>query len=226
MFRVLSLSTALILAGGGSSFGANLLVNGDFETGAVAGVPVGQAYTPAPWTSTAPGNSIVNWDTWENTGTTGLPPTYVGLFTGATAPSGVRFAGGWDFEEMGQLLSTPLTPGQPYTVSALQRPCNPHPPSGFEIWLGTGPGSPVTMLGAFPMSAAGVWTPQSFNFNAPANSLSNPWFILKAYSTNANGQPQQVYVGIDDVFLDKVPTPGAGALAALAGVVLMGRRRR
>lgn len=226
MSRALSLSTALILAASGSAHAANMLVNGDFEVGAVGGTPIGHAETPAPWTSSAFGNAFVNYDTFENSGTTGLPPSYVGLFTGATAPSGVRFAGGWNFEELSQLLSTPLTPGQPYMISALQRPCNPHPPSGYEIWLGSGPGTPVTMVGAFPMSPAGVWTPQSLNFNAPANALSNPWVIIKSYSISATGQPQQVYVGIDDIYLDQVPTPGAGALAAIAGFVLVGRRRR
>lgn len=216
-------SMSFVLAAG-SAHGANLLVNGDFEAGTV--LAGGQAYTPAPWTSTAPGNAFVNWDTWENTGTTGLPPSFATLFTGATAPSGVRWAGGFDFEEMGQLLSSPLTPGAQYNLSAFVRPSNPHPPSSFEFYIGTGPGSPVSLIATFPMVPAGVWTPQATTFVAPANAAANPWFLIKAYSFGADGTPQTVYVGIDDVFLDRVPSPGAAGLLGVAGIAAMRRRRR
>jgi len=225
MRHTIVLCTALVGSATGSASAANLLVNGDFEIGAVPGVPTGQAYTPAPWTSTAPGVTTINWDTWENTGTTGLPPSYATLFTGATAPSGVRWAGGFNFEEMGQLLSTPLTPGQNYNLSAFVRPCNPHPPSSFEFWIGTGPGTPVSLVATFPMVSAGSWTPQATSFVAPLNSLANPWFIIKSYSINSQGLPQTVYVGIDDVFLDVVPAPGACALLGCAGALAARRRR-
>lgn len=223
MRPTITMSAALIAAVAGTSH-ASLLVNGDFETGAVA--LGGQAHTPAPWTSSAPGNAFINWDTWEDTGTTGLPPSFAGLFTGATAPSGVRWAGGFDFEEMGQLLGSALTPGNTYNISALVRPCNPHPPSSFEFYLGTGPSNPVTLVATFPMVAAGSWHAQSMNFVAPANAGANPWFLIKAYSIGANGTPQSVYVGIDNVVLDLVPAPGAVAMLGLAGSVAALRRRR
>lgn len=224
MLRAITLSAALVTLIAETSSGANLLVNGSFENGNVLGG--GQAHTPAPWTSTAPGNPFINWDTWENTGTTGLPPNFAGLFTGATAPAGVRWAGGFNFEEMGQPLSSTLTPGQQYTLSAFVRPSNPHPPASFEFYIGTGPGSPVTLLTTFPMVPAGSWTPQSATFTAPLNSGANPWFIMKSYSFAADGTPQTVYVGIDDVYLDVVPTPGSGVILGAAGALLLRRRRQ
>lgn len=211
-----SLATLAFIAG--PSDAANLVVNGDFEAGTVAAG--GHAFTPAPWTSTGPGISSTNWDTWMNTGTTGLPPTFAGVFVGATAAQGVRWAGGWDFEEMGQLLSAPLTPGQAYNVSALVRP-GYNMLAGVEFYLGTGPGSPVSLLTTFAPVSAGTWTPQSGTFTAPANSLVNPWFIIRSYDPGH----VQAYVGVDDVFLDAVPAPGTGALAGLA-VTWAGRRPR
>ena len=225
MRHTTTLSAALLVSAAGTA-SASLLVNGGFESGTVAGAPIGHGFTPAPWTSSAPGNSFINWDTFENTGTTGLPPSYVGLFTGATAPQGVRFAGGWDFEEMGQLLGSALTPGQSYSIGAWVRPINAHPPSSFEFYIGTGPGSPVSLVATFPMVSAGSWTPQSTTFVAPLNAAANPWFIIKAYSIAADGTPRTVYVGIDDVVLDLVPAPGSAALLGIAGVLVTHRRRR
>ena len=101
---------------------ANLVVNGGFELGPpLGGTPVGHGDLPTPWTSSAPLNFLISYDTWENTGTTGVPPNFASLFTGVVAPEGVRWAGGFDFEELGQLLQTPLTPGQEYTFSAYVR---------------------------------------------------------------------------------------------------------
>lgn len=224
MLRPLASSAGLVLIAAGTA-NANILVNGDFEVGNV--LANGQAYTPAPWTSTAPGNAFINWDTWANTGgPAGLSPSFAGLFTGATAPSGNRWSGGFSFEEMGQLLGSPLTPGQQYNLSAFVRPSNPHPPASFEFWIGTGPGSPVTQIASFPMVTAGAWHAQSTSFIAPANSLANPWFLIKAYSIAADGTPQTVYAGIDDVYLDVVPTPGAAGLLGCAGLAAAWRRRR
>lgn len=216
---VLSALAAASLTSHASAF---LLVNGGFEVGAV---PMPNGNVPAPWTSTAPGNVFVSYDTWANGGVGGIPPAFAGLFTGATAPQGTRWAGGFTFEEMGQLLGAPLTPGQQYGVSAIVRPGNTQPPASFEFYIGTGPGSPVSLLATFPMVAPGVWTPQGAIFTAPANALANPWFIIKAYSFSATGALQTAYVGIDDVVLRPVPTPGAAALVGLSGLAFFRRRR-
>ncbi len=222
MPRTLTLSLCALSALTSGALAINQLQNAGFETGAVAGG--GHAFTPAPWTSSSPGNAFINYDTWENTGTTGLIPTTSGVFTGATAPEGVRWAGGWSFEEMGQLLSSPLNAGQQYLVSAMVRPGFTQIGS-FEFYIGTGPGSPVSLLASFPMANSGSWTFQNATFTAPSNSAANPWFIVKAYTT-ASPVPgdDRVYMGIDDMFLDVVPAPGS--LALLGGAGLFSARRR
>lgn len=218
-------AAALLAAATTGASAVNQLVNASFENGVVVGFPTGHADTPAPWTSSAPGNAFVHYDTYENSGTTGLPPNFAsGIFTGATAPNGIRWAGGWDFEEMAQLLGTPLTPGGTYTMSAQVRPAYTHMGS-FEFWIGTAPNTPVSLLTTFSPVNAGSWTFQSSNFVAPANSLANPWFIVKSYGVNAAGLPTTSYIGIDDLFLDRVPAPSTAALGA-AGLLALSRRRR
>src|SRR5438105_3564742 len=86
--------------------------NNGFDTGVVAAG--GQAYVPAPWSSTGPGNAFVSFDTWDDTGSNGLLPTFAGVFNGVTAQSGNRWAGGWNFEDMHQLMGSALVPGQQY----------------------------------------------------------------------------------------------------------------
>ncbi len=226
MFRAVTLSSfaaaAFALAG---SAQANLISNPSFETGAVGGAPTGHAFSPAPWTSSAPGNGFINWDTFHNSGTTALPPSFAGTFTGALAAHGERWAAGWTFEEMGQILSGgPLTPGGQYTISAQVRPAFTHFGS-FEFWIGTGPSSPVSMLTSFTQVASGAWHFQTANFTAPANAASNPWFLIKGYSIAADGTPQQAYIGIDDMFMDRVPAPGSLALLGGAGLLSIRRRR-
>lgn len=222
MLRPITLSVCALSVMVGSAAAINQLQNAGFEFGAVSGG--GQAYTPAPWTSTAPGNAFLNWDTWENTGTTGLLPSFAGVFTGATAPEGVRWAGGWSFEEMGQLLNTPLVANQQYNLSAFVRPGGSFTAS-FEFYIGTAPNAPVSLLAAFPMANAGSWTFQNATFTAPSNSAANPWFIIKSYELSPL-PGRDVYCGIDDMYLDVVPAPGPCALLGAAGLAALRRRRR
>lgn len=201
--------------------GANLIANGGFEAGAVPGSPIGHAYSPAPWTSSQPGNAFVNYDTWENTGTTGMAPVNYSVFTGVTAAEGVRWGGGWNFEEMGQILGTTLTPGQQYTISALVRPRNGDTGS-FQFYLGTAVNAQTASLATFPVtSSTAGWVLQSANFIAPAGAGSMPWFIIDSYNTTGTDR----YIGIDDIRLVATPTPGALALLGAGGLIATRRRR-
>ncbi|MEX2171947.1 MAG: hypothetical protein WD851_21685 [Pirellulales bacterium] len=202
---------------------ANLVINGGFELGApLGGSPAGHGDLPSPWTSSAPLNFLISYDTWENTGTTGIPPNTAALYTGVVAPEGVRWAGGFDFEEMGQLLQSPLTPGQEYTFSAFVRSSHGREGS-FEIWLGTSVNTYTTQVAILPPNTGFVdgWELQTAIFIAPANVASTPWLTFKSYQSDpefGNG----TYMGIDDVRLVATPEPATIVLWSLAFVGITG----
>ena len=220
-----SIATLVLLA---ASAGASAqILNPGFDIGPVLGAPPGQAYLPAPWSSTGPGNSFVSFDTWDDTGVAGLTPSFAGVFTGVTAQSGNRWAGGWNFEDMHQLMGSTLTPGQQYTVSAwIHAPNAPfgYVPGGFQFGLGALPTSTPTIVAVFPATVtwSAGWVFQSATFTAPANAASLPYFFPQVYSSTG----QNTYMGIDDVSIHPVPTPGTISLAALGGLTLARRRRR
>jgi hypothetical protein len=154
-----------------------------------------------------------------------MPPNIAALYTGVTAPEGVRWAGGFDFEEMGQLLQTPLTPGQQYTFSAFVR--SAHGMEGsFEIYLGTSVNTYTTQVAVLPPNTGFVdgWELQTATFIAPANAATTPWLTFKSYQADpefGNG----TYMGIDDVRLVATPEPTAVGLVCLACASLVGVRR-
>lgn len=201
---------------------ANLIVNGNFEAGTVT--PNGQnghADVPVPWTSSFPGNPALSFDTWHNDGTNGLDPTFNGVFSGMTAPEGVRWMGGWHFENMAQALASPLTPGETYDVSAYIRMSHLS-----MFWNGN-----VTFYLSSGVDTydAPVWTSQMISFSdgwvlvggsfvAPANAGSLGYFSPKFDGDNAN-----IYMGIDDIRL--TPAPGAMVLLGLGVPMVVARRR-
>jgi hypothetical protein len=205
-----------------SSVRANLLLNGGFEIGTVAGSPTGHGDLPTFWTSSAPLNFLVSYDTYENTGTTGMPPNTAAFFPGVVAPEGIRWVGGFDFEECSQLLQNPLTPGQEYTFSAYVRSSNGNVGS-FEIWLGTGVNTYTTQVATLPPNNGFIngWEFQSAKFIAPANAATTPWLLLESYGTEFSG----TYMAIDDVRLIATPEPSAITLLSLAVLGLAGAQR-
>jgi hypothetical protein len=213
---------ALILAASAPHAAAQLINNG-FDTGFVPAS--GQAEVPAPWSSTAPGNSFISYDTWDHTSANGLPPTFANVFTGVTAQSGTRWAGGWDFEDMSQLMSFTLTPGQQYTVSAWVHAPNANvgfQPGGFQMGLGPTNAAFTTTIATFPVVTWAMgWTFQSANFTAPANSASLLYFFPDVYAIPGSS----TYMGIDDVRITPVPSPGSFALCGLGAALCIRRRR-
>ena len=202
---------------------ANLVVNGGFEAGVVGGSPTGHGDLPTPWTSSAPLNFLVSYDTWENTGTTGMHPNTLFLFQGDVAPEGIRWAGGLDFEELSQLLQNPLTPGQEYTLSAYVQSSDGNVGS-FEIWLGAGVNTYSTQVAILPPNNGffSGWELQSAKFIAPANAGTTPWLLFKSYATTFSAG---TYMGIDDVRLVATPEPSTLVLSVLAILGLIGTRR-
>lgn len=200
------------------------LTNTGFDVGFVASG--GQAELPAPWSSTGPGNTFISFDTWDHTNANGLAPAFANVFTGVTAATGTRWAGGWNFEDMHQLMGFTLTPGQQYTISAFVHAANANAsflPGGFQFALATTPTSTPTVVATFPVvNWASGWVLQSATFTAPANAATLPYFLPQAYSSNS---AVNTYVGIDDVRLTLVPAPGTLALLGLGGAVCVNRRR-
>jgi len=200
------------------------LTNTGFDTGFVNSG--GQAELPAPWSSTGPGNSFVSFDTWDDSGANGLLPSFAMVFTGVTANSGHRWAGGWHFENMSQLMSFTLTPGQQYTISAFVHAPDStvgYVPGGWRFGLGATANATPSIVATFPATVtwANGWVQQSATFTAPANAASLPYFFPQVYQTGT----LNTYMGIDDVVIRAVPAPGALALAGLGAVACLRRRR-
>lgn len=200
------------------------LTNTGFDTGFV--LANGQAHVPAPWTSSGPGNAFVSFDTFDDSGSNGLAPGFAGLFPGVTAQSGNRWAGGWHFENMSQLMGSTLIPGGVYAVSAwVHAPNAPigYVPGGWRFGLGANPSSSPTIVATFPATVTWGqgWVFQSATFIAPSNAGALPYFFPQCYQTGT----LNTYMAIDSIDLRLVPAPGAMTLAGLAGVAALRRKR-
>lgn len=200
------------------------ILNGDFETGFVNNN--GHGYTPAPWTSQFPGNTFQSFDTWDSSSTNGLPPGFNTVFTGVVAAQGNRWAGGWNFEEMYQQMGFALTPNQQYTISALVHAGNPalnFGPGGWEFGLDSAPTATPTIVAQFAPTVTWSqgWVLQSATFTAPSNAGSLLYFFPRVYPTGG----ANTYMGIDDIQIRVVPSPGSLALLGLSGMLLKRRRR-
>ncbi len=216
----LGIALSLSLVAGASA----QINNGNFDTGFV--LAGGQAYVPSPWSSTGPGNAFVSFDTWDDSSTNGLTPSFAGVFTGVTANSGHRWAGGWHFEDMHQLMGSTLVPGQQYTIfAAVHAPNAPfgYVPGGWRFGLGATANSVPTIVATFPATVtwSAGWVLQSATFTAPANSASLQYFFPQVYQTGT----LNTYMGIDDISIQRVPAPGALALLGAGGLLCLRRRR-
>ncbi len=200
------------------------LVNTGFDTGVVASGGMGQL--PAPWSSTAPGNTNASYDTWDDTGANGIFPTFQAVFSGVTAHSGHRWAGGWDFENMSQLMSFTLTPGQTYQIDAwvhAPQPSGGYIAGGFQFGLGATATSVPSIVAVFPATVTWTagWMLQSATFTAPSNASTLPFFFPQVYALPGTNS----YMGIDDVTVRPTPAPGSVALLGLGGLLCARRKR-
>lgn len=200
------------------------LTNTGFDIGNVPSGGMGQL--PSPWSSTAPGNTNISFDTWDDTGANGIIPTFAAVFSGVTAHSGNRWSGGWNFENMSQLMSFTLTPGQTYQIDAwvhAPQPSGGYIAGGFQFGLGATATSSPSIVAVFPpiVTWSAGWVLQSATFTAPSNASTLPYFFPQVYALPGTNS----YMGIDDVSIHAVPSPGSAALLGLSGALILRRRR-
>ena len=194
-----------------------LLRNPSFEA-----VPGNQAADlPSEWVVT-----YLSPDTYSNDGSFGLPPSYLGNFSGVTAQDGIRWVAAWSSanEQFGQLLTTPLIPGEPYTVSGyLHQAVRPDLANsgGYNIHLVLDPNSSLAdgvLLGQIgPTVSATDWEGFTLQFDAPANADVLPFLLFQPFGDSA-------YPGLDNLSLrTRVATvPDAGSTVTLFALSLAG----
>jgi hypothetical protein len=205
---------------------ADLIRNGSFED--TPGPANGQGILPSEWINVRP----VGADTYSNDGSYGLFPHASGNFTGVIAYAGIRWiAGGLGgssnvlAESFGQVLTTPLTPGTEYTLSAnliQAKRLDLDNPGGYHILLADGASLTTTVqVGSLdPTTDLDEWEPRELTFVAPTGAASLPMLVFEPYLVSGGG----TYPGIDAVSL--VPEPSTLALLCIAALGVFGWRRR
>jgi hypothetical protein len=206
---------------------ANLIRNPGFED-----VPnanwYGQGLMPSEWITVN-----ITPDTYSEDGSYGLLPTAEsllnpgGTFTGVTAQEGIRWVAGWSIypETFGQLLITPLSPGQQYEFSGYMiqaKRTDIDNPGGYELWLAADNDTPATgYLGRLePTTDSDEWEFRTLTFTAPQDADNLPFLLFVPYDTGTGG----AYPGLDSVML--VPEPATVLLLSLGGLMLLRKRNR
>ena len=186
----------------------NLLRNPSFEV--VPNSATGQGRLPTDWISVS-----ASADTYSNDGSYGLSPSGFGNFPTTTAHDGLRWVAGAFLnglrERFGQSLTTPLVPGDEYTLSAhliqAERSDLDHP-GGYDILLTDSVNLDDTrFLGRLePTTDSGTWEPRALSFVAPLDAVSLPLLVFEPYVAAG---AINAYPGIDLVSLQRVvESPG------------------
>ena len=170
-------------------------------------------------------------DTYSEDGSYGLLPTagsiFVpgGNFTGVTAQEGIRWVAGWSLfpETFGQLLTTPLSPGQQYKFSGYMiqaKRTDIDNPGGYELWLAADSDTPATgYLGRLePTTDSDEWEFRTLTFTAPQDADNLPFLLFVPYNTGTG----RAYPGLDSVML--VPEPATVLLLSLGGLIILRNR--
>jgi hypothetical protein len=216
---------ALLVVAGGAQ--ANLIRNPSFEV--VPDTQTDQGILPSDWLQLAP---FPGADTYSNDGSYGLLPSALGNFAGATAFDGIRFVAGWSIvpESFGQLLSTTLTPGAEYTISAFLRQAERadlNNPGTYQIGLAADVNlTGFTLLGQFALTTGlDAWEATSFSFLAPTEANILPLLVLRPIGTAlGTAYPGLDLISLTAVSVATVPEPGSLWLLVLGlGLVVLMR---
>ncbi len=188
----------------------NLLRNPSFEdTPSVCSND--QGILPNEWLQS--GNISPPADAWNDRET----DTCFGLLTGTlfrwigvTAAEGDHWAAGAEFgpggahESIGQLLSSPLSPGTTYQLTGWVLggdSFNLGVPGGYQVWLSMGQllsSSAALQVGTFAATNdPDNWLARSIEFEAPANASDYPYLIFKPFTASAG----TAYIGLDNLML-------------------------
>lgn len=199
----------ILLAGGSIAGVASAqVVNGDFQTGTLGPSTTsytldGGMYPPATW-------NIVSYDTLHGSWVDFYDHTYGDergrymIVNGTDQGVGPAWA---------QQVS--VAANTDYSLSAWFATLYPEAPASLEFRVN---GMSIGPVFSAP-GATATWEQRSGLFNSGNNTLLSLeiWDVNQAFTGND--------YAIDDISLNRVPAPGAAALAGIAGV-LSGRRRR
>jgi len=197
------LLTLVLGVGAKPGSGQNLLRNPSFET--VPNNDKGQDVIPSEWVQVKDTAS-----TYSNDGSFGLKPEDFGNFTGVTAQDGIRWVAAFSGvpEEFGQILTTPLTPGRIYVLTAFlhsaKRADLTHPGT-YRLTLRTTSKTDPLILGEFdpPIDNQDEWEQRTLTFIAPAGADTHPLLVFTPVSATGS-----TYPGIDNLSLEEEGVAG------------------
>jgi len=189
----------------------DLLRNPDFERVPLPGI--GPGFLPSEWRSLSP---IPGADTYSIDGSFGLLPDAFGNFTGATAPSGVRWVAGGSSapERFGQALTKPLAIGKAYALRGFLRAAKraevAHPGS-YEVSLADNSLTSSLILGRFapPVGNEDGWEERTLKFIAPDGADTHPILVFTPVGSPAGA----AYPGLDSLSLANIPVLSGLTLA-------------
>jgi hypothetical protein len=141
-------------------------------------------------------------DTYSNDGAYGLPPEYVGNFTGVLAAQGKRWVAGWSAagEDIAQDLSNPLIPGHRYRLNAALHQSPRYNDAGsYRVTLRDAGDVTIFEAGSFAptVSASQGWVGRAIQFIAPANAADLGVLRFSPLETGDGS----VYPGLDNLKL-------------------------
>lgn len=203
-----ALAAAFALSAFAGLASANIVINGDFQTGNLGPSTTTYALSDTMWPETT--WNIVSYDTihslWSDfhDHTYGDERGFFMVVNGSTPANGPAWA-----------QTVAVEPGTDYTLSGWFASVFPGAPSAVEFRVDGQLVQPNFNL----TSAVGVWEEHGVNFNSGERSSIS----IEIWDTSGIASGNDY--AIDDISLTAVPAPGALALVGVSGLIA-GRRKR